>query len=123
MVHVHRSLKAPAEKKYNTTIPSGIAAPASTFNTRRSRQLRKQPEKTKTAVPVNSNPGCQQRQDNIEHAPAQNGLSFAMNSKDNNPNRIIGSFGCVPAIIVARCSGKRVIKNAMTAARRLSKNA
>jgi len=74
-------------------------------------------------VPVNSNPGCQQRQDNIEHAPAQNGLSFAMNSKDNNPKQNHRQLRCVPAIIVARCSGKRVIKNAMTAARRLSKNA
>ena len=72
---------------------SGIAAPIRTFRARRSRQLVRYFEKTKTAVPAKSNPGCQNKQESIEKTPAQKGLSLAISKRVIIPHRIIGSFG------------------------------
>src|SRR5205807_8708948 len=99
---------------------SGITAPMITLIARRSRHLVRYREKISTAAPVNINPGCQHKQLSIEQKPAQKGLSLAIINKVTMPNKIIGSFGCVPEMVIrANCVGSNGTTKAIKAASRL----
>src|SRR5262249_12705092 len=107
---------------YNMVTASGIAAPASTFSHARSRHLVRYLVNIRKTTPVNSKPGCQQRQDSMEKNPAQKGRPLAVRNNEQRPKIISGGLGWVPPlIIIVNDPIIRGIVTAIAAASRLRK--